>query len=99
MPERLDRVTIELKSGDIAIPWDARQALLARLQHVADSTSLRVMFEAVGASRPVELNPTQRATLLGLLDEWALRRDDSAAMPAELDNLREALRDDLAGHA
>ena len=97
MPECLDRITIALKSGDIAIQWDARQALLARLQYVADSTSLRAMFDAVGASRPVELNPAQRATLLGLLDEWA--RDDSEAMPTELDKLRRALRDDLAGLA
>src|SRR5687768_13016769 len=97
MPERLDRVTIELKIGNIAVPSDARQALHTRLQLGRLSTSLRAMFDAVGASRPVELNPAQRATLLGMLDEWD--RDDSAALPTELDKLRRALRDDLAGLA
>jgi hypothetical protein len=98
MPQSLDNITIALARGDVTVSSEARQALLARLQHVRDSTSLRAMLDpAVGATRPVELNPAQRATLLGLLDEWSLRRDDSAAMPAELDDLRDALRDDLAG--
>jgi hypothetical protein len=94
VPERLDSITIALSLGHVTISWDARQALLSRMQHVHDSTSLRASFDAVGASRPVELNPAQRATLLGLLDEWTL--DESEAMPTELENLRVALRDDLA---
>jgi hypothetical protein len=94
MPERLDTITIALSRGDITISWDTRQALLARLQHVHDSSSLRAMFDAVGASRPVELNPAQRATLLGLLKEWSIDRDD--AMPAGLNELRVALTEDLA---
>ena len=67
MPDRLDTITVALSRGDVTISWDARQALLARLQHV-NMSSLRAMFEAVDATRPVELNPAQRATLLGLLD-------------------------------
>ena len=81
MPDRLDTITVALSRGDVTISWDARQALLARLQHVNESSSLRAMFEAVGATRPVELNPAQRATLLGLLDEWTL--DRRCAMPAD----------------
>ena len=92
MPDRLDTITVALSRGDVTISWDARQALLARLQHVNDSSSLRAMFEAVGA-RPVELNPAQRATLLGLLDEWTLEDD---ALPADLIGLRDALSEDLA---
>ena len=65
MPERLDHVTIALGGGDVTLSWDARQALLARLEHVHESSSLRAMFEAVGATRPVELNPAQRATPTG----------------------------------
>ena len=96
MPERLDQITVALSRGDIAISWEARQALMARLQHVHDSSSLRATFDAVGASRPVELNPAQRATLLGLLQEWTLGQDADEAMPAELNELRDALREDLA---
>ena len=93
MPDRLDTITVALSRGDVTISWDARQALLARLQHVNDSSSLRAMFEAVDATRPVELNPAQRATLLGLLDEWTLEDD---ALPADLIGLRDALSEDLA---
>lgn len=93
MPERLDQITVALNRGDVALTWEARQALMARLQHVHDSSSLRATFEAVGATRPVELNPAQRATLLGLLEEWSLEQD---AMPAELNELRDALSEDLA---
>ena len=94
MPERLDTITIALGGGgDVTLSWDTRQALLARLEHVHESSSLRAMFDAVGASRPVELNPAQRATLLGLLEEWALEDD---ALPADLSELRDALTEDLA---
>jgi hypothetical protein len=93
MPERLDHITVALGGGDVTITWDAREALMAMLQHVNESSSLRAVFEAVGASRPVELNPTQRATLLGLLEEWTLEDDE---LPAELIELRDALREDLA---
>jgi hypothetical protein len=93
VPERLDQITVALNRGDVTLTWDARQQLHARLQHAHDSSSLRATFEAVGATRPVELNPAQRATLLGLLEEWSLEQD---AMPAELNELREALTEDLA---
>jgi hypothetical protein len=95
MPGRLDKLTIALNRGDITLTWDSRQALLARLQHVRDSTSLRAVFEAVGAARPAELTAAQTATLLGLLDQWSTD-DASEAMPAELGDLRDALRDHLA---
>lgn len=97
MPERIDTITVALDGGDIALRWDTRQTLMARLQHVSESSSLRAMFEAVGASRPVELNPAQRATLLGVLEEWPIDGDD--AMPAELNELRDALSADLANLA
>ena len=93
MPERLDHITIALGGGDVTLSWDTRQALLARLEHVHESSSLRAMFDAVGPSRRVELNPAQRATLLGLLEEWALEDD---ALPADLSELRDALTEDLA---
>ena len=93
VPERIDTITFALSAGDIALSCDTRQALMARLQHVSESSSLRAMFEAAGATRPVELNPTQRATLLGLLEEWTLEDD---ALPADLIELRDALTEDLA---
>ena len=96
MPDRLDTITVALSRGDVTISWEARQALLARLQHVNESSSLRAMFEAVRATRPVELNPAQRATLLGVLDEWTLDRDTWEGMPEALLELRKKLSEDLA---
>jgi hypothetical protein len=94
MPERLDTITVALDRGDVTLTWETRQQLLDRLQHVHDSSNLRATFEAVGATRPVELNPAQRATLLGLLDEWTLHNAND--MPAELNALQDALTEDLA---
>ena len=93
MPARIDLITVKLTRGDITINWDTRQKLLARLQQVSESSSLRAMFEAVGATRPVELNPAQRAALLGLLDEWTL---EDEVLPADLIQIRDALTEDLA---
>ncbi len=96
MPERLDTVTVALSRGDVTIGWDTRQALIARLQHVQSASNLRATFEAVGATTDVELNPAQRATLLGLLEEWALDHDTDEPIPPELIELRDALTKDLA---
>ena len=93
VPERLDTITVALSRGNLTISWPERQALMARLQHVSESSSLRAMFEAVGAPRPVELNPAQRATLPGLLEEWTLEDDE---VPADLIELRNKLSEDLA---
>ena len=99
MPERVDQITVALSRGDVTLTWDVRRALVDRLHHVHDSSSLRATFDAVGATHPVELNPAQRATLLGLLEEWTLGHDTDEAMPAELTELRDALSEDLANLA
>ena len=91
MPDRLDKVTIALSRRDIVIDWDTRQALMARLLHVKTRARIRDTFQAVGATRPVELKPGQRATLLQVLDDWSAEGDSSAPMPEELFTLRDAL--------
>ena len=49
MPERLDRVTIALNGGNVAISWAGREALMQRLQEIQESSQIRVSFTAVGA--------------------------------------------------
>ncbi len=93
MPERLNHVTIALSRGSITISWDARQALLTRLQHVQSTSRIRASFHAVGATRPVELHPGQKVALVKMLEEWW---DEGTGMPIELAALRAALKDDLA---
>jgi hypothetical protein len=94
MPERLDRVTIAFPAGDVVVDWTTRDALMGRLQHVKTKVKLRDTFSSVGASRPVELSPVQKTTLLATLEEW-LRDGSYEPMPETLTPLREAL---LADH-
>ena len=111
MPERLDRVAVTLAQRDVTISWDARQALMTRLYDAnikagmmtfgESSDGLLRSFEAVGATRPVELTEAQRSLLLRVLvrwseeDVWSLTADGQ--MPAEVVILCDALKADLRG--
>jgi hypothetical protein len=70
VPERLERITVAAPSGDVTITWDTRQMLMERLAQRDDTAGIRRRFDAVGASRSVELNRDERLALRGLLDEW-----------------------------
>ena len=91
MPERLNRVTVALKVGEAVISWASRDALMQRLQETGERYNIRHSFNAVGASRPVELSPTQCADLVVILDDWP------ETMPQDLLELRNALIADLDG--
>ena len=93
MPDRLANVTIALNRCNLTISWEARQALMARLQHTQESSRLRDSFEAVGATRPVELNPGQKAALVNAFEEWW--KEGDGGMPVEFAVLHDALTDDL----
>lgn len=95
MPERLDCITVALDSGPVTLTWDARQAMMRRLLHVQENFRLRASFDAVGASRPVELTCNQRTTLLLTLENWALDLDTFEAISPELLELRDELIVDL----
>ena len=84
---RLDRVEVLLGGGDLVVlPWPSRQALLERLGHDERTAKVRYAFEAVGASRPVELKLEQKRLLLDELEAW---RGDS--LPTGVDELGAAL--------
>ena len=98
MPERLDRldrVTVALNRGPVILTWDVRQALMRRLQHVQSTARLRVAFEGVGASEPVELTESQTTALLLTLEGWTLDLDGYEPIPPELLELRTELIADL----
>jgi hypothetical protein len=97
MPGRLDRVTVSLSRGDVVLTWETWQALMRRLQHLKTTAELRASFDAVGASRSVQLNAGQRANLLNVLEEWSTERS-FVSMPEGLVHLRNALSDDLNGN-
>ena len=95
VPERLDRVTVALNGRPVILTWNARQALMRRLQHVQEVSRLRASFDAVGATRPVELTGNQRTALLLTLENWALDLDKFEAISPELLELRDELIADL----
>ena len=71
MPERLDRVTIQLSRGPFTITWDQREELLQRATALGHR-ELRQRFDAVGASRPVELTSADREVMVEVLGHWVL---------------------------
>ena len=91
VPERLDRVTVPVPMGTHTISWDARETLLAKLaqkktvawleqeglEFGVESTAaaIRARFEAVGASRPVELSADERNMLGWLLNSWPMTHE------------------------
>ncbi|HEY8777380.1 MAG TPA: hypothetical protein VIM33_13015 [Gaiellaceae bacterium] len=84
---RLDRVRVDVAGEIVEISWDERDVLLEELAFAADTKSIRVKFEAVGASRPVELDAEQRARLRTALDDWGsdrLQPDGIARLHAAL---------------
>lgn len=94
-PRRIRRVEIRTPRGWVGISWDTRQELLERLggregveRVVADR--VRGAFEAVGTTRPVELDQRGQSLLLDVIDRWM---DDVGAdeLPEGIFNLRYAL--------
>ena len=67
---RLDRVQIDVAGNIVEITWDERDALLEKLRGVAGSDAVIAKFEAVGASRPVELEDGERGHLRVALEFW-----------------------------
>ena len=64
MGERsIDHVQIALSRETIAIPWESRQALLAKLRPIEAMREVVLAFEAVGTTRPVELTAEQKDDL------------------------------------
>jgi len=90
VPHRLDRVTIALPHGDVAIRWYTRQALLQRLQDTGENAGLRAAFTAVRATWHVALDERRRFALRRALVDWS-----EDGMPTELDELRDRLTDEV----
>ncbi len=90
---RIDTVTIALHDGDLTIPWESRQALVARLDQ---RDAAWVAFENAGTSASVKLTSAQRMNLIHVIVEWAMEAPGGYGDLAEgIEGLRNELRDDL----
>jgi hypothetical protein len=91
---RLDRVQVDVDGELIEITWAERDTLLGKLRLARGMDSIIDRFEAVGASRPVELGDEQRSRLRVALELWGVR-----VLPDGLARLLVALvRADPVGH-
>ena len=93
MPQRLDRVQVDVAGEIVEIGWDERDTLLEKLETVAGCDTIVEKFEAVGASRPVHFDDEQRSHLRVALELWGV-----SVLPDGLTRLLVALvRADPAG--
>jgi hypothetical protein len=70
MPERLDRVQIEVGGENVTVQWPARDWLLGELTHHGEQAIVDE-FEGVGATGPVSLTTEQKKKLLAVIDHAA----------------------------
>ena len=91
---RLDSIAIATSKEAVVIPWATRDRLLAELRQTDAGRSIVERFEAVGASRPVELSLDDKWALKGLIDLW-MARVGAAEIPAGIVTLSQALVPDL----
>jgi hypothetical protein len=47
---------VAIPDGVVVIPWESRDRLLEELRRLDDASDVITAFEAVGATRPVELD-------------------------------------------
>ncbi len=95
MPERLDRVTLDLWQGTVEFPWSSREELLDELGHLPGAANVVRAFNAVGASAPVRLDAAGKQLVVTAIDKWAGEIGEHE-IPAGIWELRRALVDDLA---
>jgi hypothetical protein len=88
MSARLDLVRVDVDGEMISISWDERDHLLEELAFAAGTKPIRERFEAIGASRPVQLDMELRARLRAVLDDW---EEGSVQQPEGIARLHSAL--------
>lgn len=95
MPERLDRVTLRTRRTTVEIPWESRDALLREIRHLDSAKPVKTAFEAVGASRPVELDVDGMALVVEAIHVMGSNAGGLDRIPTGLFELRNALLDEL----
>jgi hypothetical protein len=95
VPERLDRVVIAYAGARVTLPWASRDELLSEINHLENLKDIRHAFEAVGASRPVELTREQAILLIDTINLWSNKVSIAQLqLPADIWRLRCVLLDE-----
>jgi YD repeat-containing protein len=94
MPNRLDRVTVRTPSGDVTLTWDARDALVEKL----DVDSLRPVFSDfvnAGTSRPDHIGEAHADQVADVIEAIGESSPDwRVALEGGLFELQTVLRDE-----
>lgn len=90
----LDRVLVAVPGAEVALPSRSRDQLLDELRRRDDGEEAVAAFEAVGLSRPVELDVLSQVVVVETIREMETR----GALPDGLRDLLEALVDELHHH-
>jgi hypothetical protein len=67
---RLDQVHVDVAGDIVEIAWAERDWLLEKIRGVDGFETIVQKFDAVGASRPVDLDFDERARLRAPLEFW-----------------------------
>jgi hypothetical protein len=86
---------IALSRNTLDLPWSSRAPLLRRVENYAGGLQVRLAFEAVGATRPVKLEPAGKRLLLQVVEEWLVEVTVDG-LPTGVWELRNELQNDLA---
>jgi hypothetical protein len=97
MPERLDRVRIATRYGECEIRWTCRAEWLAKIRQLESEHGDEVIraFQAVGASRPVELDHDGKALVVEAIHSLERDADGSMNLSTDVRELLRALVDEL----
>jgi hypothetical protein len=98
MPERLDGVIVATSRRAVEIPWASRDILLEHLLRFPSAAGIVAVFDAVGATRPVELSAEEEAILHEVTQEWENEVGADNLPPFVLE-LRDALKDVLVSYS
>src|SRR4051794_1072026 len=94
-PYPVRHFTIALSRNTLELPWTSRAPLLKRVERHAGGLQVRLAFEAVGATRPVKLDPAGKRVLLQVVEQW-LGEATADGLPAGVWELRNELQNELA---
>jgi len=95
MPGRLDSVEVSTRYGPVEIPWAARDEILDELRHLDTARPTVAAFEAVGASRPVELDRAGKVDVLDAIKVLAANAGGLDKIDPGLEQLRHHLVDEF----
>jgi hypothetical protein len=94
-PRRIQHFRIALSRITLDLSWTSRKPLLERVNKRADGLQVRLAFEAVGATRPVRLDPAGKRVLLQVV-EARLGDVTVDRLPPGVLELRNELQNELA---